>query len=221
MPSVPSIPQPKQTGRKSNLELFRILTMLFIIAHHYVVNSGLAATTGPILANPLSWRSLFLLVFGAFGKTGINCFLLITGYFMCKSQITAKKFFKLFFEVIFYKILIWLIFILTGYEAFSLKGLLGTLWPIRSIASNFTGCYLIFFLFIPFINKLIHSLTELQHIALLALCLFAYTVIGSIPGFAVTMNYVSWFMVLYLIGAYIRMYHKKYFPTPLFGAGAP
>ena len=27
--------------RDSNLELFRIITMLLIVAHHYVVNSGL------------------------------------------------------------------------------------------------------------------------------------------------------------------------------------
>lgn len=27
--------------RSSNIELFRIITMLIIVAHHYVVNSGL------------------------------------------------------------------------------------------------------------------------------------------------------------------------------------
>ena len=27
-------------GRSSNIELFRILTMLMIVAHNYVVNSG-------------------------------------------------------------------------------------------------------------------------------------------------------------------------------------
>lgn len=31
--------KPKQ--RESNFELFRIVVMLFIVAHHYVVNSGL------------------------------------------------------------------------------------------------------------------------------------------------------------------------------------
>lgn len=77
--------------RKSNLELFRIITMLFIIAHHYVVNSGLSSLDGPIYSNPFSLKSIFLLLFGAWGKTGINCFVLITGYFMCKSKITSKK----------------------------------------------------------------------------------------------------------------------------------
>ncbi len=70
--------------------------MLLIVAHHYVVNSGL---TTPMYADPLSGRSIFLFLFGAWGKTGINCFVLITGYFMCKSNITATKFFKLLFAV--------------------------------------------------------------------------------------------------------------------------
>ena len=34
--------------RDSNLELFRIVTMLLIVAHHYVVNSGLLL---PIIEN--------------------------------------------------------------------------------------------------------------------------------------------------------------------------
>lgn len=77
--------------RESNLELYRIIVMLLIVAHHYVVNSGLTSIGGPISSNPISLKSLFLLLFGAWGKTGINCFVLITGYFMCKSQITLKK----------------------------------------------------------------------------------------------------------------------------------
>jgi len=67
--------------RESNLELFRIISMLLIVAHHYVVNSGLTLPEGPLATDPLSWRSIFLLLFGAWGKTGINCFMMITGYF--------------------------------------------------------------------------------------------------------------------------------------------
>lgn len=73
--------------------------MLLIAAHHYVVKSGLTAVDGPIYADSMSWYSIFLLIFGAFGKTGINCFVLITGYFMCISNITVKKFMKLFLRL--------------------------------------------------------------------------------------------------------------------------
>lgn len=40
--------------RDSNLELYRIIVMLLIVAHHYVVNSGLTAADGPVYADPLS-----------------------------------------------------------------------------------------------------------------------------------------------------------------------
>lgn len=54
--------------RNSNPELFRIITMLLIVAHHYVVNSGLMSIGGPIEADPLSVHSLFLLLLGAWEK---------------------------------------------------------------------------------------------------------------------------------------------------------
>lgn len=202
--------------RNSNLELFRIITMLLIVAHHYVVNSQLTAADGPIYADPMSWRSLLLLVIGAFGKTGINCFVLITGYFMCKSQITVKKFCKLLFEIELYKIVIWLIFFVSGYEAFSLMSLVKALLPVRNISSGFTSCYLVFFLFIPFLNILTGNMTEKQHIKLVLLCAFVYIVIGTLPRFGVTMNYVSWFIVLYFIGSYIRLYDRQLFSNTRF-----
>lgn len=95
--------------------------MFFIVAHNYVVNSGLTADNGPIASNLLSINSIFLLLFGAWGKIGINCFVMITGYFMCKSNITLKKFIKLFGEIMFYKVIIGLIFLLTKYEPFSIR----------------------------------------------------------------------------------------------------
>ena len=103
--------------RDSNLELYRIIVMLLIVAHHYVVNSGLINV---MEQNPFTERSIFFYLFGAWGKTGINCFLLITGYFMCQSKITWRKFLKLILEIEFYKITIYLIFVLSGYETFSI-----------------------------------------------------------------------------------------------------
>ena len=76
-----------QGGRDSNFELYRIVAMLLIIAHHFVVNSGILDKA---YEAPLSANSIFLFLFGAWGKTGINCFMMITGYFMCKSKITLN-----------------------------------------------------------------------------------------------------------------------------------
>lgn len=190
--------------------------MLLIVAHHYVVNSGLTAPDGPIFVNPLSAHSLFLLLFGAWGKIGINCFVLISGYYMCKSHITAKKFAKLLCEVMFYRIVINMIFGITGYASFSLQDIIKILIPITSIADGFTSAYLVFFLSIPFLNILVQHMNEKQHIRLLLLCGFTYIFLGTVPFFSVTMNYVSWYIVLFFISSYIRLYPKTLYTNTRF-----
>lgn len=195
--------------RDSNLELFRIITMLLIVAHHFVVNSGLMANGGVIYSSPFSAKSIFLFLFGAWGKTGINCFIMITGYFMCKSNITLNKYLKLLFEVYFYKIVISSVFWITKYETFSLRSLCKVLLPFQAIERNFTWCFLLFYLLIPFINILIKNLSEKQHISLIIILFFTYTLLGTVKR--VTFNYVTWFSVVYIISAYIRLYPKKIF----------
>ncbi|MBQ8391251.1 MAG: acyltransferase [Clostridia bacterium] len=206
----------KSIQRESGLELFRIITMLLIVAHHYVVNSGLWGENGPIMNTPMAGQSLFLLFFGAWGKTGINCFVLITGYFMCKSRITVKKFLKFLLEIEFYKILFYVIFTVTGYAEFSVSGFAKTILPVTQVKSNFTGCYLLFFLCIPFLNILIKSMTEKQHIYITTLLCFIYVLLGTAFGKNINMNYVSWFAVLYFIASYIRLYPKKIFKNRKF-----
>lgn len=144
--------------RSSNIELFRILSMLMIVAHHYVVNSGLIDCIDTQAS--LHFQDYFLLLFGWGGKTGINCFVLITGYFMCTSNITKEKFCKLLGELYFYKVVIWCLFFFSGYQSFSIGDFLEMLFPFFTVADNFTACFLLFYLLIPFLNKLIHSLTE-------------------------------------------------------------
>lgn len=189
--------------RNSNLELYRIIVMLLIVAHHYVVNSGLMDILEEV---PLSGKSLFYYWFGMWGKTGINCFVLITGYFMCKSTITIRKFLKLLLEIEFYNIAIFAIFVFVGYEVFTLKGLVVALLPAYTLSQNFASCFLLFYLCIPFLNILINNLDKSKHLNLLVLCLIIYTLFGTLPMFSVTMNYVSWFCVLYIISSYIRLY---------------
>lgn len=198
-------------GRNSSIELFRIVTMLVIVAHHYVVNSGIIPRI--TLENALRFNSLFCLIFGCGGKTGINCFVLITGYFMCKSNISVKKFLKLALEIEFYNIIIYLIFLLTGYSQFSFTELIKTVIPIYWLGTEFTSSYLVLFLFIPFLNLLINSMTEKLHVRLICLCVFADTILQTFLIAPAAFTYVGWFMTLYFIASYIRLYPKKMFES--------
>ena len=196
--------------RQSNIELYRIIVMLLIIAHHYVVNSGI---TQEVVTNPRSLRAVWIIAIGAWGKTGINCFVLITGYFMCMSQISIKKWLRLLLETEFYRIIIYVIFAIGG--GVCAKEFVKILNPVTSIGSDFVGCFLIFYLFIPFLNILVNNMDEKKHILLIIGCLSVYTFGGSIPNFVVYMNYVSWFIVLYFIAAYIRLYPKQIYKNSI------
>lgn len=197
--------------RSSNLELYRIVCMIMIVAHHYVVNSGLTSIDAPLIVDPATPNSLYLWTMGMWGKTGINCFMMITGYFMCKSTITLKKFLKLLLQVYIYKIIIFVVFVFIGYESISILKLLKLAMPIWDINQNFTSCFIVFWLTIPFWNILIQNMTKKQHELVLGLLLCIYTFLGSIPKFGISFNYVTWFGVIYLIASYTRLY-----PHPIF-----
>ena len=192
--------------RNSNLELYRIIVMLLIVAHHYVVNSELWTL---MQDSPLTGNSIFLYLFGMWGKTGINCFVLITGYFMCKSKATIGKFLKLLLEVFFYEVLIYFVFLVTGIVDFGFRDCLKAFIPLGDVSTGFTTSFIFFYQFIPFLNILINGMDKRKHLLLIALCLFIYTIWNMSP-FKVSYNYVSWFCILYLIASYIRLYPNKY-----------
>lgn len=191
--------------RESNLELLRIILMLFIIAHHYVVNSKV----GIMMRNDdVNLYSTFYYILGAWGKTGINCFVLITGYFMCKSNISLYKFLKLYLEIKFYQYAIWAIFYFCGLSSFGIRTIVGLL-PFTSIGTSFTNAYMAFFLFIPFLNICVKNLSRRHHFLLICLLLWIYTVLCM--GGMVTYNYLSWFITLYFIASFIRFYGVPYY----------
>lgn len=189
--------------RNSNIELYRIIVMLLIVMHHYVVNSGLL---DEMFKTPLAPESIFLYLFGMWGKTGIDCFVLITGYFMCKSSISLRKFVKLLLQIELYNILFGCIFLYTGHISLSVSSLIQIVNPIPSVNTGFTSCFLLFYLFIPFLNILLNNLSKSQHLLLVILCLGIYTILGTVPWISVTLNYITWFCILYVVASYIRLY---------------
>lgn len=188
--------------RNSSLELFRILLMLMIIAHHYVVNSGLTEVWS---TNDETGNSLFLALFGWGGKTGINCFILITGYFMCQKSFSWQKLLKLLFEVQFYATTIYLIFLISG-RPFSwgeLKDMI--LYIPLGIGHGFVGSFIVLYLLIPFINRLLYAMSKREFQYLLALLIGVFSIVGTFIPFGFY-EYIGWYVTIYFVGAYIRLH---------------
>lgn len=195
-----------KSARDSLLELYRIIVMLAIVAHHYVVNSGVLS----VVSESHDPNVMFLRCFGGWGKIGINCFVLITGYFMCTSQITLKKFLKLYLEIVFYSIVLNAVFVLTGYEPLTTRMMVSTFFPIAEITTDcFIGAFLVFFLTIPFLNVLVTHMDRRQHGLLIALLVIVFSILPFIPSFVFAYNHVEWFAILYIISSYLRKYPSR------------
>ena len=78
--------------RNSNLELLRIIAMLFIVASHFAFHGfgslGSFNEVNFIIANSNNYLIYFL---GMLGKIGVDVFVIISAYFMINSKFTFKK----------------------------------------------------------------------------------------------------------------------------------
>lgn len=192
--------------RYSNLELMRICAMLLIIAHHYVVNSGLVAEmdfSAPTL------RMFAFQCFGFGGKTAINAFVLLSAYFMCAKTLTWMRVGKLVCEVYFYNIIIGAVFFVLGtpFNWLELRRLVAgpLLWN-----RGFTASFIVFYLTVPFLNRMVRSLTRRQHLRLVMLLVTVFTLVSTFLLYAEAWCYLGWYVTLYFIASYIRFY-----PCPL------
>ena len=148
--------------RKSNLELFRIVMMILIVAHHFVVNSGISECFD---YQNITGNMVFLQLFGFAGKAMINGFILITGYFMVKSQFSFDKLVKLYIQIKLYSLLIYVILAIFGFQDLGIKTLIKTVFSIAYGAGvGFTGTFFVLYLLIPFINKFVFSINKIQFI---------------------------------------------------------
>ena len=195
--------------RESNFELLRIVAMLMIIFHHicqHTPNSVLV--TGTFDPNKLdSWLSFIHLGFRWIGTSANYCFMLISGWFLSKSAFTWKKWLLLYAEYWFYSVAVGAVMFLLGES--SKPELLKCLAPMCFSGNWYLRAYLIFFLFLPFLNKLLPALTRREHFWLCVLLLFVGHVFTKTPFF--TGNITFGFFTSFFFASYIRTYKPTVF----------
>lgn len=205
--------------RNANMDLLRIVSMLLIILLHSIDHSGVLEQA------ELSSTAIQLWVRFSYMLTQVcvNCYVLISGYFLVKSKYRLQKLVALWLEVVFYSFAIKLIFMVAGYTPFSIPSLLSCLVPVFTGRYWFITIYFGLYLIFPFLNIAINAMTKKQHTALNIILFVLFSVIVSIhPQFA-GMNSgagwgLAWFVVLYFAAAWFRLYsqsHKKLLPVCL------
>ena len=196
--------------RNSNLELLRIVCILMILTLHYN-NSTIGGAFENVEIGSLNYYLINILE--SISTVAVNSFILITGYFSYKKEsVKLSKIFNLLYICIVYGILIFLgYFIVTKNINLSIIEQF-----IKTIFDRwFVIIYIILYLLIPYINKLISNLNEEKMRRLIIInfiffylwiTIFTNTTIKD-RGYGI-INFIN----LYLIGAYIRKYKDEYIP---------
>ncbi|GKX67546.1 acyltransferase [Inconstantimicrobium mannanitabidum] len=192
--------------REMNLELLRIISMVMVVTLHYMSHgSGLSQNK----VYSVNW--FFSWTIDTLSMVSVNCFVLISGYFLVQSKFKLKKIIQLWLQVLFYSIGIYIILAATGLINFNIIDFGSSCLPVLLSQYWFAQMYIALYIFSPFLNILIHSLNKNQMRNLLMILFFMLSLCPTILPFGTTVEKgggysITHFMFLYLIASYIRLY---------------
>ena len=108
--------------------------------------------------------------------------MVISGFFMYKStKFSFYKFASLLLETVFYSLTIFGVYCIYS-KTFSVTKLYSSIFSVFIGETWFVGCYLIIYLFHPFINKLLNSLNDKSFTIFIVCVLLCTTIITTLPG---------------------------------------
>lgn len=188
--------------RNSNIEVIRIVAMIFIMASHYVNNFYEPYMTPEVL----TINRVFLELMKAGNKMGVNAFVLISGYFMINAEHTKNRIIKLCKQVWFYSIVLDIIAYVLGLKAVSAKNVIGTVFPVLFEKHWFVTCMVGLYLIIPFLNKGLKALTKEEHKMLCIVLGIMCSIIPTLLNKEYFFSAFTWFVVLYCYSAYLRLH---------------
>ena len=202
--------------RNSSIELLRIISMIMIVFHHFAVHGGFNFNTSNSLSISHLWYNF--IVMG--GKIGVDIFVLISGYFLINSKDTfpkLNKILKFIMQILFYSVTIYIISCILGINRIEIKALIKIIFPITFSEWWFASTYFVMFLLHPLINKLLNNLNKNDYQKGLLLLIICWSIIPTFTTSLYQSNSLLWFITLYSIAGYIRLYglnpklkHKQY-----------
>lgn len=194
--------------RNVAFDILRLVAMLMVTMLH-ITGHGLEETT----IEPFSgayWITLFL---NTFSLVAVNCFVLISGYFLSTKTTSVKKLAILWLQVWTYSVLIYIVLcFIPGINVnFRISTLIECMCPLLSNQYWFFTCYFLLYLIAPILNKLVESWSQQEYRKALIILVVAFSVIPSVSiwgdSFGTNRGYsFIWFTILYLIAAYIRKF---------------
>ena len=199
----------QQKKRMANIEALRLVAMMMVVSLHYL---GKGEILGK-LTDSLSAKDYLAWLLESFSIAAVNTYVLISGYFLVETKFRIKRVIALILQVLFYSGLIPVILILTGAlspDELTLYDIWQSIFPIQMKQYWFMSAYVVMFLFTPVLNAAVHAMKKEQLRGVIALLLLIESLGKTLIPARLALDGEGydalWFMTVYLIAAYIRLY---------------
>ena len=183
--------------RNINIEYVRLIAIFLVILNHYSLLGGF------YYSDPLSFNAVLIQFLHSGGKFGVNVFILISGFFMYKSEkINIRHISKFLLEVTFYSV----IFAIIGFlfHTLKFKGIVKMLVPIPFVQWPFITFYFLLMCLSFWLNKAMHNLTEKQHRILMIGLGLIWCVSPTFLKADFGVDIFGWYVYIFLLGGYLR-----------------
>ena len=191
--------------RASNFEALRILSMVMIVVYHCMVHGNVMNNVPDYSLNWLIYSLIYPLL-----QVGVNCYVLISGYFLCDSRFKASRILNLWLTTLFWAVALRFFSIAISHTEASIVEIVKAFIPITQREYWFVTTYLLMYLCTPFLNSAIRHMTQRQHASALLMSFVVFIALQNV-FFWNNFTYVSdhsplFFFILYITSAYIRKY---------------
>ena len=202
-----------KSKRLANIELLRIVAMLMVVMLHYLGKGELL----PDMKINMGIQEYIAWILESLSIVAVNAYVLISGYFLVESEFKCGKLVKIVLQVLFYTILITLIafaFGLVTKEELGVYNLIVQLFPFQLEQYWFMTSYLVLYLLSPILALGVKSLTKKQLQVIILFFLAFMCVEKSVLPVQIVFDKhgydALWFVALFLVAAYIRLYGIKF-----------
>lgn len=204
-----------KANREANFELLRIVAMFMIVVLHYLVRAQALFQEGVAISGYNIAGSLI----ESFCIVSVNVYVLISGYYLVNKGCRLRSLGLLWGQVWFYTLLIPVLLLLIGELVLpaenKLYHIMFYILPISTEHYWFMTAYVLMFLVMRFCTGGLKRITKRSYkLGLIMLFLIMCVLQTATPFRLVIDNYgydFGWFIFLFLLGAYIRLYGLKLF----------
>ena len=191
--------------RNYGIDFLRIISMFMVAVLHVLAQGGILRNAEP---QTLKYWVAWLLEIASY--CAVNCFALISGYVMYRTEHKVSRLLKLWLQTVFYTGLSLVFFCFFMPDVVGKRTILNAIFPITSTQYWYISAYFGMLILVPLFNMVIHHAEKKVFGTALLTAFAAFCILPVVfqsNPYRLDSGYsLIWLSLLYLAGGYIHKY---------------